>query len=37
MQKELLVVFESDQAWGLTEGLLQHPVSRVRERYQEVY
>jgi hypothetical protein len=26
MQKELLAVFESEQAWGLTEGLLQHPV-----------
>jgi hypothetical protein len=26
MQKELLAVFESEQAWGLTEGLLEHPV-----------
>jgi hypothetical protein len=29
LQKEVLDVFESDHAWGLTEGLLQHPVSSV--------
>lgn len=27
MQRELMQVQESDMAWGLTEGLLQHPVS----------
>jgi hypothetical protein len=27
MNQELLKVHASDEAWGLTEGLLQHPVS----------
>lgn len=29
MQKQLIEVQKADQAWGLTEGLLRHPVSRV--------
>lgn len=28
MQKQLIEVQKTDQAWGLTEGLLRHPVSR---------
>lgn len=27
MQKQLIEVQKTDQAWGLTEGLLHHPVS----------
>lgn len=29
MQKQLIEVQKTDQAWGLTEGLLHHPVSHV--------
>jgi hypothetical protein len=34
LQKEVLDVFESDHAWGLTEGLLRHPVSSVTHLHQ---
>ena len=27
MQKQLIEVQKTDQAWGLTEGLIHHPVS----------
>lgn len=29
MQKQLIEVQKTDQAWGLTEGLMRHPVSQV--------
>lgn len=32
MQKQLIEVQKTDQAWGLTEGLLRHPVRPLTPR-----